>query len=70
MTKGQGKRKPIRGVNRSRRPRTGENKVLPIRLSESEKGRVERAAARAGVSLSRFIVERALEEAERTLSRS
>jgi len=70
MTRKENKRKSGRGVNRSRRPRTGENKVLPIRLSESEKWRVERAAARAGVSLSRFIVERALEEAERTLSRA
>ena len=33
MTKGKSKRKSVLGVNRSRRPRTGENKVLPIRLT-------------------------------------
>lgn len=70
MTKRKSKRKSTLGVNRSRRPRTGENKALPIRLSESEKERIDRAAARAGVSLSRYIVEHVLEEAERALSRS
>lgn len=58
------------GLKRARRARTGENKILPIRLTEGEKARIERAAAKAGVSLSRFIVEHALSEAERVLSKS
>jgi uncharacterized protein (DUF1778 family) len=58
------------GRNRGRRPRTGANKRLAIRLSKEEKSKIERAAAKAGVSMGRFIVERTLQEAERVLSES
>ena len=57
------------GRNRARRPRTGENKRLGISLTQEEKVKIERAAAKAGLSMGRFIVERTLEEAERVLAR-
>ena len=62
--------KPSLGRKRSRRPRTGENKRLVINLSEEEKRKIEHAAAEAGLSMARFIVERTLEEADRVLSKS
>ena len=62
--------KPSLGRKRSRRPRTGENKRLVINLSEDEKRKIEHAAAEAGLSMARFIVERTLEEADRVLSKS
>ena len=46
------------GVSRARRPKTGNNKGVLI---------LERAAAKEGVSMSRFIVERALNAAKRVL---
>jgi len=57
------------GRKRARRPRTGDNKRLVISLSEEEKRKIEHAAAEAGLSMARFIVERTLEEAERVLSK-
>jgi len=57
------------GRARARRTRTGKHKRLAVRLSEKEKARIERAAARAGLSMGRFIVERALKEADRVLSK-
>ena len=65
------KRKPATtgGRARARRARTGTHKRLAVRLSEDEKAKIERAAARAGLSMGRFIVERVLEEADRVLSR-
>ena len=63
-------RKTSLGRKRARRPRTGENKRLVINLSEEEKRKIEHAAAEAGLSMARFIVERTLEEAERVLSKS
>ena len=65
------RRKPATtsGRARARRARTGINKRLAVRLNEDEKAKIERAAARAGVSMGRFIVERVLEEADRVLSR-
>lgn len=44
--------------------------MLPIRLSTEEKEKIESAAAKAGVSMGRFIVERILEEADRVLAGS
>jgi uncharacterized protein (DUF1778 family) len=41
-----------------------------ILLNEEEKTSIEKAAAREGVSMSRFIVERALNAAKRVLSQS
>jgi predicted HicB family RNase H-like nuclease len=64
------KQKRPSGRNRARRPRTGENKRLAIRVSEEEKAKIERAAAKAGLSMGRFIVERILGEADRVLSES
>lgn len=58
------------GRTRARRPRTGNNKRMAIRLSEEEKLKIERAASKAGLSMGRFIVERTLAEAERILSES
>ncbi len=70
MVSRKNKTKTSPGRNRARRPRTGKNKLLPIRLSEEEKQKIERAASKAGVSMARFIVERILEEADRILARS
>jgi len=64
------KRKRLPGGSRSRRPKTGKNRGMLILLDDAEKMRIEKAAAKKGVSLSRFIVERALRRAERVLSRS
>jgi uncharacterized protein (DUF1778 family) len=41
-----------------------------INLSQEEKLKIEHAAAEAGLSMARFIVERTLEEAERVLSKA
>ncbi len=62
------KRKMSPGVSRARRPKTGNNKGMLILLNEDEKMSIEKAAARQGVSMSRFIVERALNAAKRVLS--
>ena len=62
------KRKMSPGVSRARRPRTGSNKGMLILLSDEEKMNIEKAAAKEGVSMSRFIVERALHAAKRVLS--
>ena len=62
------KKRKMTGSTRSRRPKTGENKRLLIQLSDEEKIQMERAATKAGVSLSRYIVERALKAARKTLS--
>ena len=62
------KRKMSPGVSRARRPKTGNNRGMLILLSEEEKLNIEKAAAREGVSMSRFIVERALHAAKRILS--
>lgn len=66
MKKKQPKRLP--GGSRSRRPRTGKNRGMLILLSEDEKLSIEQAAAKSGISMSRFIVERALRAAQRVLS--
>ena len=68
MKKKQLKRLP--GGSRSRRPRTGKNRGMLILLSEDEKLSIEQAAAKTGISMSRFIVERALRAAQRVLSES
>jgi len=64
------KRKMLRGVSRARRRKTGKNRGMLILISDQEKLQVERAAAREGVSMSRFIVERALKAAKRALEAS
>ena len=63
------KRKSVStGVSRSRRPKTGRNKGMQILLAEEEKMWIEKAAAKEGISMSRFVVERALTAAKRVLS--
>ena len=62
------KRKMSPGVSRARRAKTGNNKGMLILLSQEEKMSIEKAAAKEGVSMSRFIVERALHAAKRVLS--
>ena len=64
------KRKMSAGVSRARRPKTGSNKGMLILLNDEEKMSIEKAAARVGVSMSRFIVERSLHAAKRILSKS
>lgn len=58
------------GRARARRPKSGNNKGFLIALSVEEKLDLEKAAAIKGVSLSRFIVEKALQEARNILSKS
>ena len=58
------------GVSRARRPKTGSNKGMLILLNEEEKMSIKKAAAKEGVSISRFIVERALNAAKRVLSQT
>lgn len=53
-----------------RRPKTGNNRGMLILLNEEEKMSIEKAAAKEGVSMSRFIVERALHAAKRVLSQT
>ena len=62
------KRKMSRGVSRARRPRTGRNKGMLILLSDEEKMNIEKAAEKMGISMSRFIIERALHTAKRILA--
>ena len=64
------KRKMSPGVSRARRPKTGNNKGMLILLSEAEKMSIEKAAAKEGISMSRFIVERALNAAKRVLTQT
>ena len=67
--KNPAKRKTVStGVSRARRPKTGKNKGMQILLAEEEKMWIEKAAAKEGISMSRFVVERALTAAKRVLS--
>jgi len=56
------------GASRARRPRTGKNRGMLISIAEEEKMWIEQAAAKEGISMSRFVVERALSAAKRVLS--
>jgi hypothetical protein len=62
------KRKMSPGVSRARRPRTGRNKGMLSLLSDDEKMNIEKAAEKMGISMSRFIVERALHSAKRIMA--
>ena len=65
------KSKPLpQGRARARRPKSGQNKGFLISMSEEEKQDLEKAAAIQGVSLNRFIMEKALKEARNVLSKS
>ena len=64
------KNKPmLEGRTRARRPKSGQNKGFLIAMSAEEKLNLEKAAAIKGVSLNRFIVEKALQEARSILSK-
>ena len=67
MVKKKRKRDVVDGT-RAHRPRIGHNKRLLIQLTDQEKIEMEKAATKAGLSLSRFIVERALRAARNILS--
>ena len=67
MVKKKRKREAVDGT-RAHRPRIGHNKRLLIQLTDQEKIEMEKAATKAGLSLSRFIVERALRAARNILS--
>jgi uncharacterized protein (DUF1778 family) len=56
------------GISRSRRPKKGLNKLITFWVTEEEKQNIERAAATSGVSVSRFVMERALKSARNVLS--
>jgi hypothetical protein len=58
------------GVSRARRPKTGSNKGMLILLNEEEKMSIKKSAAKEGVSISRFVVEQALNAAKRVLSQT
>ena len=56
------------GWTRTRRTKTGAYKKLLVVLSDEEKVEMDHAAKKTGLSLSRFILERALKAARRVLS--
>ena len=58
------------GISRSRRPKKGLTKQITFWVSEEEKEDIERAAASAGVSMSRFVMEKALKAAKITLAQT
>ena len=58
------------GIHGSRRPKKGLKKLVTFWVSEEEKADMERAAAAAGVSMSRFVMEKALKAAKKVLSES
>ena len=65
------KSKPMsEGRSRARRPKSGKNKGFLIAMTAEEKQDLEKAAAIKGVSLNRFIVEKALQEARSILTKS
>jgi uncharacterized protein (DUF1778 family) len=55
------------GISRSRRPKKGLSKQITFWVSEEEKEEIERAASSAGVSMSRFVMEKALKAARNVL---
>ncbi len=64
------KSKPLtHGRARARRPKSGKNKGFLVTMSEEEKQELEKAAAKTGVSMSRFVVERALTAAYNVLNK-
>lgn len=58
------------GISRSRRPKKGLTKQITFWVSEEEKEDIERAAAAAGVSMSRFVMEKALKAAKIALTQT
>jgi len=63
-------RKLAPGIHGSRRPKKGLSKQITFWVSEEEKQRIEQAATAAGLSMSRFVMEKALKAAKKVLSHS
>lgn len=63
-------RKLAAGIHGSRRPKKGLSKQITFWVSEEEKQRIEQAATAAGLSMSRFVMEKALKAAKKVLSQS
>jgi len=63
-------RKLAPGIHGSRRPKKGLTKQITFWVSEEEKQRIEQAAAAAGLSMSRFVMEKALKAAKKLLSQN
>ena len=58
------------GIHGSRRPKKGRRKLVTFWVTEEEKHNIEKAAAAGGVSMSRFVMEKALKAAKKVLSES
>ena len=58
------------GIHRLRRAKKGLKKLVTFWVTEEEKEDMERAAAVAGVSMSRFVMEKALKAAKKILSKT
>jgi len=56
------------GIHGLRRPKKGFTRQLNVWLSEEERNKLEKAATRAGLSVSRFVMETALRAANRMLA--
>jgi hypothetical protein len=56
------------GIHASRRPKKGLKKLVTFWVTEEEKDNMEKAAAARGLSMSRFVMEKALKAAKRVLS--
>jgi uncharacterized protein (DUF1778 family) len=58
------------GIHASRRPKKSRKKLVTFWVSEDEKDNMEKAAAARGVSMSRFVMEKAMKAAKKILSES
>jgi hypothetical protein len=58
------------GIHASRRSKKSRKKLVTFWVSEEEKDHMEKAAAARGVSMSRFVMEKALKAAKRVLAES
>ena len=63
-------RKLAPGIHGSRRPKKGLSKQITFWVSEEEKLHIEQAATAAGLSMSRFVMEKALKAAKKVLSQN
>ena len=63
-------RKLAAGIHGSRRPKKGLTKQITFWVTEEEKQRIEQAASAAGLSMSRFVMEKALKAAKKVLSQN
>lgn len=63
-------RKLAPGIHGLRRPKKGLTKQITFWVTEEEKQRIEQAASAAGLSMSRFVMEKALKAAKKVLSQN